>query len=72
MILKSKLIDGLIYSSRNFKIVGEEMQQYDDQFKMMMKIHSKSVKLLPVDTNERDKSWFEAIDKFLFTQKQIV
>lgn len=72
MILKSKLIDGLIYSSRNFKIVGEEMQQYDDQFKMIMKIHSKSVKLLPVDTNEGDKSWFEAVDKFLFTQKQIV
>ena len=46
MTRKSKLIDDLMYSSKNLTTVREEMHQYDDQFKMLVETHNEYVKLL--------------------------
>ena len=63
MTRKSKLIDDLMYSSKNLTTVREEMHQYDDQFKMLVKTHNEYVKLLSEDLHEGEENWFEAIDE---------
>ena len=68
MTKNSKLIDDLMYSSKNLTTVIEEMQQYDDQFKVLVKMSNEHVKLLSEDLHE-DK---EAVDEVVFTQKHKV
>ena len=46
MTRKSKLIDDLMYSSKDLTTVREEMHQHDDQFKMLVETHNEYVKLL--------------------------
>ena len=41
MTRKSKLIDDLMYPSKNLTTVWEEMHQYDDLFKMLVETHKK-------------------------------
>ena len=72
MTRKSKLIDDLMYSSKNLTTVREEMHQYDDQFKMLVKTHNEYVKLLSEDLHEGEENWFEAVDEVVFTQKHKV
>ena len=43
MTRKSKLIDDLVYSSKNLTTVREEMHQYDDQFKMLDVNHAQGL-----------------------------
>ena len=68
MTKNSKLIDDLMYSSKNLTTVREEMHQYDDQFKMLVKTHNEHVKLLLEDLHEDE----EAVDEVVFTQKHKV
>ena len=72
MTRKSKLIDDLMYSSKNVTTVREEMHQYDDQFKMLVETHNEYVKLLSEDLHEGEENWFEAVDEVVFTQKHKV
>ena len=72
MTRKSKLIDDLMYSSKNLTTVREEMHQYDDQFKMLVETHNEYVKLLSEDLHEGEENWFEAVDEVVFTQKHKV
>ena len=47
----------------------EEMQQYENHFKLPLEIHDKYVNLLSEDMDEGEKSRFEAVDEVVFTQK---
>ena len=72
MTRKSKLIDDLMYSSKNLTTVREEMHQYDDQFKMLVETHNEYMKLLTEDLHEGQENWFEAVEEVVFTQKHKV
>ena len=69
MMRKSKLIDDLMYSSKNLRTVEEEKQQFDAQFKLFVETHNEYMKLLPEDMHEGEENWFETIDEVVFTQK---
>ena len=69
MMRKSKLIDDLMYPSKNLRTVEEEKQQFDAQFKLFVETHNEYVKLLPEDMHEGEENWFETIDEVVFTQK---
>ena len=47
----------------------EEMQQYENHFKLPLEIHDKYVNLLSEDMDEGEESRFEAVDEVVFTQK---
>ena len=47
----------------------EEMQQYENHFKLPLEIHNKYVNLLSEDMDEGEESRFEAVDEVVFTQK---
>ena len=54
MMRKIKLIDDLMYLSKNLQTVEEEKQQFDAQFKLFVETHNEYVKLLPEDMHERE------------------
>ena len=47
----------------------EEIQQYENHFKLPLEIHDKYVNLLSEDMDEGEESRFEAVDEVVFTQK---
>lgn len=53
---KSKLLNDLMYSSKNFKIVGEKTQQFDERFKLFVETYKEYVKLLPEDIHESEEN----------------
>ena len=51
---KSKLLNILMYSSKNLPNVEEGTQQFDNQFKLFVETHNEYVKLLPEVKHESD------------------
>ena len=53
---KSKLLNDLTYSSKNFKTVREKTQQFDEHLKLFVETYKEYVKLLPEDIHESEEN----------------
>lgn len=53
---KSKLLNDLTYSSKNFKTVREKAQQFDERLKLFVETYKEYVKLLPEDIHESEEN----------------
>lgn len=53
---KSKLLNDLMYSSKNFKTVREKTQQFDERLKLFVETYKEYVKLLPKDIHESEEN----------------
>ena len=53
---KSKLLNDLTYSSKNFKTVREKTQQFDERLKLFVETYKEYVKLLPEDIHESEEN----------------
>ena len=64
MISKSSVINYLLYSTKNSVTVEEELAQFDDLFKQLIKVHNKYLST-EVNGNEKEKQnqWFEEVDE---------
>ena len=73
MVRKSGTINDLLYSTKNSVIEEEELAQFDDLFKQIMKVHNKYLSM-EVNENEKKKQnqWFDEIDERVFSFKHKV
>ena len=72
MIRKSGAIDDL-YSTKNSVTVEEELAQFADLFKRLMKVHNEYLSI-EVNANEKEKQnqWFDKVDECVFSFKRKV
>ena len=59
-----------MYSPNNIKAVRDQMQQLDDNFKVMLDVQKKYNSWLPVEEQERDEQWFNEVEHNICTFKQ--
>ena len=73
MIRKSGAINDLLYSTKNSVTVEEELAQFADLFKRLMKVHNE---YLSIEVNASDKKkqnqWFDEVDECVFSFKRKV
>ena len=67
---KAAAIEDLLYSSKNFIIVKEELAQYDDIFKLIIKNHEEHCKILKPEEQSNEEKHFEDVDQRVFIFKQ--
>ena len=73
MIRKSGAVNDLLYSVKNSVTVEEELAQFDDLFKQLMKVHNKYLSIF-TKGNEKKKQnqWFDEVDERVFSFKHKV
>ena len=73
MIRKSGAINDLLYSTKNSVTVEEELAQFDDLFKQLMKVHNEYLSI-EVNGNEKGKQnqWFDEVDECVLSFKHKV
>ena len=73
MIRKSGAVNDLLYSVKNSVTVEEELAQFDDLFKQLMKVHNKYLSIF-TNGNEKKKQnqWFDEVDERVFSFKHKV
>ena len=73
MIRKSGAINDLLYCTKNSVTVEEELAQFDDRFKQLMKVHNEYLSV-EVNGNEKEKQnqWFNGVDECVFSFKHKV
>jgi len=70
---KSTGINGMLYSSKNYIAVQEELEQYNGIFKLLISHHKEMMKLLLKEEEIRnEEEWFESLDKDVFNFKHMV
>ena len=73
IIRKSGAINDLLYSTKNSLSVEEELAQFDDIFKQLIKVHNEYLSI-EVNGNEKEKQnqWFDEVDDHVFSFKHKV
>ena len=69
---KAAAIEDLLYSSKNFIIVKEELAQHDDIFKLIIKNHEEHCKILKPEEQSNEEKHFEDVDQRVFIFKHKV
>ena len=59
MTRKTNKIEDKLYSFKNTECVREQLQQFDDVFRMMLDIQNSYNSLLPPAEQQRDEEWFD-------------
>ena len=69
-IKKSGAMNSLLYSTKNSVTVEEELAQFDDLFKLLMKVHNKYLSIeLNMNEKEKQNNWFDEVDERVFSFK---
>ena len=69
---KAAAIEDLLYSSKNFVTVKEELAQYDDIFKLIIENHEEHCKILKPEEQANEEDHFEDVDQRVFIFKHKV
>ena len=69
---KAAAIEDLLYSSKNFITVKEELAQYDDIFKLIIENHEEHCKILKPEEQANEEDHFEDVDQRVFIFKHKV
>ena len=69
---KAAGIEDLLCSSKNFITVKEELDQYDDVFRLIIQNHEEHFKVLKPEEQANEKDCFEDVDQRVFIFKQKV
>ena len=60
LLQKSSAMDALLYSFQNMNTVREELCLFDDQFRLILKVHEKYHQFIEDKVKqEEDKVWFD-------------
>ena len=60
---KAAAIDDLLYSSKNFITVTEDLAQYGDIFKLIIENHEEHWKILKPEEQSSEEDHFEDVDQ---------
>ena len=66
---KATAIEDLLYSSKNFIAVKEELTQYDDIFKLIIENHDEHCKILKPEEQSNEEDYFEDVNQRVFIFK---
>ena len=69
---KAVAIEDLLYSSKNFITVKEELAQHDDIFKLIIENHEEHCKILEPEEQSNEEEHFEYVNQMVFIFKDKV
>ena len=72
LVRKANAIEDLLYSSKNFITVKENLAQYDDIFKLIIKNHGDNCKILKSEEQLNEEYHSEDVDQRVFIFKHKV
>ena len=67
---KTNTVEDMHYSFKNIESVREQLQQFDDIFRMMLDVQKSYNSLLPPAEQQRDEEWFDDLDHNICSFKQ--
>ena len=67
---KTNTAEDMLYSFKNTEAVREQLQQFDDIFRMMLDVQKSYNSLLPLAEQQRDEEWLDDLDLNICSFKQ--
>ena len=70
MMKKCSIVEDLLFSNKNRVVVGEELTQFNELFRMLLSIYEEYNQLLDDDKRADEDDWFDDLDNRVCTFKR--